>query len=108
MTEPSLATTLAGLAHGLEGDVRVLIAGGAMTWSHGETAFAVLRGAAVELRLDRPIAAAALRTPDTAASERGPEWIRYAPATLDGHDLDRLEAWFALAFRRAAADKPGT
>lgn len=97
----TLATTLAGLATGLD-DVRVQISGGSMTWSRGQVAFAVLDGHAVELRLDRAVAAGALQTPDTEASERGPEWVRYAPATIEGHDLDRLTAWFALAHRRAA------
>ena len=99
MTGPNLATALAGLAEGL--DTRVVDSGGSMTWSRGETAFAVVRGSSVELRLDRAIAGAALKTPDTAPSERGPEWVRYAPPTLQGHDLDRLTAWFALAHRRA-------
>lgn len=100
-TEPTLATLLAGLATGIA-DVRVLMSGGSMTWSRGDTAFAVLRGGSVELRLDRAVTAAALKTPDTATSERGPEWVRYAPSTIEGHDLDRLTAWFALAHRRAA------
>ena len=98
----TLATTLAGLAEGLD-DVRVLISGGSMTWSRGETAFAVLDDSTVELRLDPAVAAAALKTPETGASPRGAEWVRYAPPTLEGHDLDRLTAWFALAHRRAAS-----
>ena len=96
----TLATVLAGLAGGLE-DVRVLISGGSMTCSRGEIAFAALDGSTVELRLDPVVAAAALKTPDTGASPRGAEWVRYAPPTLEGHDLDRLTAWFALAHRRA-------
>jgi hypothetical protein len=100
VTGPTLAPTLAGLAADLA-DVRTLISGGTMTWSRGETAFAILRASTVELRLDRAVAAAALKTPDTAASQRGPEWVGYAPQTLEGSDLDRLTAWFALAFRRA-------
>lgn len=102
----SLPATLAGLAANLE-DVGVLISRGSMTWSRGQTAFAVLSGSSVELRLDPAIAAAALKTPDTAASERGPEWVRYAPPTLEGHDLDRLTAWFALAHRRAGPSAGG-
>ena len=96
----TLATTLAGLAEGLD-DVRVLVSGGSMTWSRGETAFAVVTGSSVELRLDPAVAAAALKTPGTAASQRGAEWVRYAPETLEAHDLDRLTAWYALAHRRA-------
>jgi hypothetical protein len=97
---PSLAATLAALANALD-DTRVRISGGSMTWSRGDTAFAVLEGSAVELRLDRAVAAAALNTPETTGSQRGAEWVRYAPATLEGHDLDRLTAWFGLAHRRA-------
>lgn len=96
----SLASTLAGLANDLD-DARVLISGGSMSWIRDETTFAVLEGSSVDLRLDRAVAAAALKTPDTATSERGPEWVRYAPPTLEGHDLDRLRAWFMLAHRRA-------
>lgn len=107
MSEPTLATLLSGMATGI-GDVRVRMSGGSMTWSRGDTAFATLEGRTVELRLDRAVAAAALQTPDTASSGRGPEWVRYTPATLEGHDLDRLEAWFGLAFRRAEANKPRT
>jgi hypothetical protein len=81
-------------------------AAGVVTWSVGTTAFAVLSGEAVELRLDRPVAHAATRTPDTAPSHRGEEWVRFAPMELDGHAIDRLEAWFALARRRAAESKP--
>lgn len=70
-------------------------------WSRAGTRFAVLRGETLELRLGPAIAAAALRTPDTRASTRGPDWIAFAPPTLVGHALDRLEAWFAAAHRRA-------
>ena len=96
----ALAERLAALAATLPGTASV-DAGGATSWSLGSTVFAVVAGGGVQLRLDAAVAAAALKTPDTAASERGPEWVRYAPRTLEGHDLDRLTAWFALAHRRA-------
>lgn len=54
-----------------------------------------------ELRLDPAIAAAATRTPDTGPSPRGAEWVRFNPRELDGHAVDRLTAWFDLAYRRA-------
>jgi hypothetical protein len=73
------------------------------TWSVRGTPFAVLGPTGVELRLDPAIAAAATRTPDTAPSPRGPEWVRFNPRELDGHAEDRLEAWFELAHRRAGA-----
>jgi hypothetical protein len=96
--------TIEGILDGATGSmpgVTRSTAGGSITWAVGEVPFAVVEGSRVELRLDKAIAAAALKTPDTAASSRGPEWVRYTPATLEDHDLDRLEAWFALAHRRA-------
>jgi hypothetical protein len=63
--------------------------------------FAVLGGSGIELRLDRAVAEAATRTPDTAPSLRGGEWIRFNPRELDAHALDRLRAWLELAYRRA-------
>ncbi len=77
----------------------------ATAWSAGGVTFAKLTESGVELRLDPAIAAAASHTPDTDPSPRGPEWIQFHPRTLDGHAIDRLEAWFALAVRRA--NQPG-
>ena len=82
------------LTSALEGD--------ATTWSVAGRTFASLTDDAVELRLDPAIARAATRTPDTSPSERGSEWVRFAPPELDDHALDRLEAWFAFARRRAS------
>jgi hypothetical protein len=56
---------------------------------------------AAEFRLDPPVAAAALRTPDTGPSRRGEGWVRFRPDVLDHHALDRAEAWFGSAWRRA-------
>lgn len=74
---------------------------GVITWSRGETAFAALGSNGIEIRLDGPIAAAATRTPDTAPSQRGQEWVRFNPSELDSHALDRLRAWLELGYRRA-------
>jgi hypothetical protein len=105
MTEPdALRERLETLA--AASSARRADADGVTTWSIGATAFAVLAGGAVELRLDRAVAHAATRTPDTTPSPRGEEWVRFAPAILDGHAIDRLEAWFALARRRAAEVRP--
>ena len=46
---------------------------------------------------------AALRTPGTATSPRGPDWVAFAPAILDDGAVDRAEAWFLSAHRRATA-----
>jgi hypothetical protein len=56
-----------------------------------------------EFRLDPAVAAAARRTPDTAASDRGAEWVSFAPETLDDHGADRAVAWLRSAARRAGA-----
>ena len=77
-------------------------AGGA-EWRRGGRPFAVATGDAAEFRLDPLVAAAALRTPDTSPSSRGPDWVRFAPAELDDYALDRAEAWLASGWRRAAS-----
>lgn len=59
-----------------------------------------------EFRLDPAVAAAARRTPDTVASERGADWVRFAPVVLDSQAADRAVAWLGSAVRRAGAD-PG-
>jgi hypothetical protein len=76
-------------------------ADGIVTWARAGVAFAVLGPTGIEIRLDRAIAAAATRTPDTAPSSRGADWIRFNPHELDGHAVDRLRAWLELAYRRA-------
>ena len=47
------------------------------------------------------VAGAALRTPNTEPSVRGSEWVAFEPATLDDAAVDRAEAWFLSAYRRA-------
>lgn len=73
-------------------------------WSRSGHAFAIAEGTSASFRLGAVIAAAALRTPDVAGSGLGPDWVRFSPPILDDHALDRLEAWFAAAYRRA--DRP--
>jgi hypothetical protein len=83
---------------------------GVITWARAGTEFAALGPNGVEIRLDRPIAAAAVRTPDTAPSPRGQDWVRFNPSDIDGHALDRLRAWLELGYRRAgerAGERPG-
>jgi hypothetical protein len=98
--EPTLRSVMEEAAAALP-DTRVARAGTDTSWSRGDRVFAVLGDAGAELRLDIPIAAAAMQTPDTAASTRGREWVTFAPTTLDGHAIDRLTAWFGLGYRRA-------
>ncbi|HEY3522968.1 MAG TPA: hypothetical protein VGK63_04640 [Candidatus Limnocylindrales bacterium] len=65
-------------------------------------AFAVVAGDVLEVDLGPAVAAAAIRTPDTAPSARGPDWVRFAPPVLDRFARDRAVAWFEAAQRRAA------
>jgi hypothetical protein len=105
MSEPAELAARLDLLAAEAPAVRRAEASGVITWSVGTTPFAVLAGGAVELRLDRAVAHAATRTPDTSPSHRGEEWVRFAPALLDDHAIDRLDAWFALARRRASEAK---
>jgi hypothetical protein len=75
---------------------------GGTAWSREAAVFAVLGadGTTAEFQLDPAIAAAAVRTPDTAPSQRGHGWVRFRPPMLDGHAVDRATAWFISAFRR--------
>ena len=73
------------------------------TWSRGGVAFAVLSARGIEIRLEPAIAAAASRTPDTAPSPRGRDWVRFSPRELDAHAIDRLRAWLELAHRLAGS-----
>jgi hypothetical protein len=104
-TDLSLADVLLAAAEGIEGVVA--LAGPVTTWSIGGAPFATLAGSTAEFRLDPLVAAAALRTPDTATSERGPEWVSFSPGLLDDAAVDRAEAWFLSAARRAATKRPG-
>lgn len=103
--DPKATSTLeqltAEIVDGL-GEVLTTPGGAGRSWSRGETVFAVAGPFGVEIRLDHHVAVAATRTPDTAPSPRGPEWIRFNPRELDAHALDRLGAWLELAYRRAA------
>jgi hypothetical protein len=99
--DPSLPALVAEIVIDLP-ESRALSAGGTTTWSRAERPFAALGPDALEIRLDREIAAAAARTPDTGPSSRGPDWISFRPGELDAHARDRLRAWLELAYRRAA------
>jgi hypothetical protein len=54
------------------------------------------------VRLPTEIAAAALRTPDTAPDPDDRGWVRFSPTTAEGHVTDRAAAWFRTAWRHAA------
>lgn len=97
----TLAEVLSAAAEDLVGVAAASSPGAdAMTWSVGTTPFAVLTGELAEFRLDPLVVAAALRTPDTAPSPRGHDWVAFTPAVLDDAAIDRAEAWFLSAHRR--------
>ncbi|HET9615384.1 MAG TPA: hypothetical protein VFP22_11275 [Candidatus Limnocylindrales bacterium] len=75
----------------------------ATSWSVRGRPVAILAGGRAEFRLDPLVARAALRTPDTTSSTRGPDWVAFAPVALDDAAVDRAEAWFLSAVRRAEA-----
>ena len=96
----TLRASLEEAVRDLDG-VEAVAAGDGVEWRRGERAFAAVDGDAAEFRMDPLVATAALRTPDTQPSQRGPDWVRFGPGTLDDHALDRAEAWLASAWRRA-------
>ena len=76
---------------------------GATEYANAGIVFATVDAAGVTaaFRLDRVLAGAALRTPDTRPSARGDVWVEFAPAVIDDHAVDRAQAWFIAAHRRA-------
>ena len=101
MTDASLAALIEACAAATPG---CLPAGDGpvRSWAIRGQVFAVLASGTVEYRLDPVVGAAARRTPDTAASSRGPDWVAFRPNVLDQYAEDRLTAWFRAAARRAA------
>ena len=83
------------------GGVDVRSDGASVSFAAGGAVFAVLSGDLLEVALDATVLKAALKTPDTAASVRGPGWIAFSPQAVDRFALDRAEAWVRFAHRRA-------
>ena len=98
--DPALPATVAEIVIDLP-ESRSQAVDGIVTWARAGVPFASLGATGIEIRLERAIAAAASRTPDTAPSSRGADWIRFNPRELDSHAIDRLRAWLELAYRRA-------
>ena len=90
------------------GGVVTRTAEGATTFATGapSAVFAALAGDRAEFRLDPLVARAALRTPGTSLSARGPDWVAFAPAVLDDGAVDRAEAWFLSTHRRVTSVRP--
>lgn len=103
MSEPegnSLVAVVESAATELEAAERRATDDGA-EWSIGGITFAAVASERAEFRLARPVVEAALRTPGTARSGRGAEWVSFQPPELDQHAIDRATAWLASAWRRA-------
>jgi hypothetical protein len=107
VSDLTLRDVLTAAAEDLAGVERIDAETGS-SWTVDGRAFATLDEPAAEFRLDPMVALAALRTPDTATSTRGADWVRFAPATLDDGAVDRAEAWFLSAHRRATTGKRRT
>ena len=102
MTVTTLATVLDEAGADLEDAQRSAATNGdTVEWSIGGIVFAAVNANRSEFRLDPMVAAAALRTPDTAPSPRGRDWVAFSPTELDRHAIDRATAWLASAWRRA-------
>lgn len=99
---PSLSTVLAIHAASMA-DLGTANEGSSTTYLRGDRPFAVVEPDGGSFLLGRAIVAAALRTPDTRPSERGPDWIAFRPNELDTFAIDRATAWLEAAWRRAAA-----
>jgi hypothetical protein len=71
-------------------------------YAHDGVAFAHRTGEeTIDLKLGAEIGEAALRTPDTHPSGRGPDWISFTPKAWDDMAADRLRAWFRVAWKLA-------
>jgi hypothetical protein len=68
------------------------------------TVFAAREGRVLSFRLRPEIASAGLRTPGTARTPRGVDWISLRCDSTDDFTLDRTRAWFELAWRLAGGE----
>jgi hypothetical protein len=93
----------AALAAGVTRSVR----GEAVDYEVDGVLVASVGPAGAEFRLGPEIVAAALGTPDTAASPRGAGWATFRPRVLDRFAQDRAEAWLGLAARLSRPSSPG-
>jgi hypothetical protein len=104
--QPAAPRMLAGLVLEVVGqlaDVDRIDADEGTVWQRSGRPFAALATDTLEVRLQPPVARAALRTPDTGPSRRGEGWVRFAPPpSLDQFAADRVAAWIESAWRHAA------
>jgi hypothetical protein len=104
--QASLSQTVREALLGRDGVREVAVARGFEYRRRGHL-FAALGLDALEVDLGVEIARAAVRTPDTAPSDRGAGWVRFAPARMDRLARDRAIAWVEVAWRRAAGGRAG-
>lgn len=105
---PQDAAELIAETADLEPPVEVVTEGARTEYRIGGRVFAVAEGRTFAADLGLEIATAALRTPDAAASPRGPGWVVLHPAAIDDHAADRVVSWFELARRIATGRRaPG-
>ena len=100
----TLATVLAAAAGGLNRPIEQRVDDeGQIEYLRGGLPFAAVdpAGGWASFQLTTTVAAAAMRTPETESSARGPRWVTLRPAELDGHAADRAAAWFESAWRAA-------
>jgi hypothetical protein len=102
----TLRDALAESADGVDEVSTKAAADGSLEYIAGGRTVAVIAasGTSAEFLLTSAVASAAVRTPDTTASPRGPGWVRFEPAELDEHAIDRAVAWLGFAVRHATAN----
>jgi hypothetical protein len=98
--EETPAEAIERLASELDG-VQRRTAGASVEFVRGAALFAVQSGSRLDFRLRAEIAAAGLRTPETSKSTRGADWITLDTTTVDVFTVDRVTAWFEMAWRIA-------
>jgi hypothetical protein len=91
-----VATAIAGL-----GTIERRTTAGTTVFARAGRPFGATTADVLEVRLDPRVAAAALRTPDTTPSVRGPGWVSFAPETFDRYAVDRATAWLEHGWRHA-------
>ena len=97
---PSVSDAIERLADELD-EIHQHQDGIVVEYVRGDVVFAVRQGESVSFRLRPDVADAALRTPDTIRSPRGPQWVTLAASVVDEFTLDRALAWFEAAWRMA-------
>jgi hypothetical protein len=98
LPDESIAAVVADIASELD-EVNTTTTSGGFELRRGSRLFAVVEGKGVEFRLRADVAEAVRRTPDTAPSGRGNDWVRFEPTAIDPSVEDRLAAWITSAWR---------